>query len=351
MKQLKATLFSLLLIIVLAACAQTGQETQSDSSENTDEPLEVQGDETNTSNDTLTLYTAGPAGMAERLAEVFTEETGIKVDMFQGTTGDVLGRLEAEESNPLADVVVLASLPPAVDFKEKGLSVAYESEYADSLHDGWYDEDFHFYGFSASALGLSYNTNLVSEPPTDWSDLTADEYNGQLAIPDPTQSGTARDFIAAFINQEDESGWELFEQLKENGLKMEGANNPALQTVISGANSIVMAGVDYMVYNNMENGEPVDIIFPESGTMITPRPAFILESSQNLDAAKQYIDFILSDKGQEIVADAYLIPARFDIEPADIRVGIEEIPTLDYDWAYLEEHTQTILDQFMELIR
>lgn len=357
MKQLKGILILTILMFVLAACAQTGQEAQSNAPEQTNEQPETQDNDDNTTeandagDDTLTLYTSGPGGMAERLVEAFTEKTGIQVDMFQGTTGDVLGRLEAEESNPIADVVVLASLPPAIDYKERGLTLAYESPYADSLHDGWYDDDFHFYGFSASALGLSYNTNLVSEPPTDWSDLAAAEYSGQLAIPDPTQSGTARDFIAAFINQEGESGWELLEQLKENGLQMEGANNPALQTVISGANSVVMAGVDYMVYSNKANGEPVDIVFPESGTMITPRPAFILESSQNVEAAKQYIDFILSEAGQEIVAEAYLIPGRADIEAADIAVGIEDIPTLDFDWAYLEEHSQEVLERFMELIR
>ncbi|MFA9458433.1 ABC transporter substrate-binding protein [Halalkalibacter sp. AB-rgal2] len=350
MKQLKSSFFLLLLLVTLAACTQSEQEVQENENKqptNNEPTEEMQNEETGS----LTLYTSGPGGMAEQLAEAFTEETGITVDMFQGTTGDVLGRLEAEESNPLADVVVLASLPPAIDYKNRELTLAYESPYASSLHDDWYDEEFHFYGFSASALGLSYNTNLISEAPTDWSDLTSDEFNGQIAIPDPTQSGTARDFIAAYINQEEEDGWDLLEQLKENGLQMEGANNPALQTVISGANSVVMAGVDYMVYNNMENGEPVDIIFPESGTMITPRPAFILESTQNPEAAKAYIDFILSDKGQEIVADAYLLPARVDIEPADIRLGLDDIPTLEYDWDYLEEHTQTILERFMEMIR
>ncbi|GAE29939.1 ABC transporter substrate-binding protein [Halalkalibacter hemicellulosilyticus] len=348
MKQLKLFLF--LLLLLLAACAQSEQEVQGNANEqsaNNEQAEETEKEESSS----LTLYTSGPGGMAEQLAEAFTEETGITVDMFQGTTGDVLGRLEAEESNPLADVVALASLPPAIDYKDRGLTLAYESPYASSLHDDWYDEEFHFYGFSASALGLSYNTNLVSEPPTDWSDLAADEFNDQIAIPDPTQSGTARDFIAAYINQEEEDGWDVLGQLKDNGLQMEGANNPALQTVISGANSVVMAGVDYMVYSNMENGEPVDIVFPESGTMITPRPAFILESTQNPDAAKAYIDFILSDKGQEIVADAYLLPARVDIKPANIRLGLDEIPALDYDWDYLEEHTQTILERFMEMIR
>ncbi|WP_157796453.1 ABC transporter substrate-binding protein [Bacillus sp. FJAT-45037] len=346
MRKLKGFVMAMTMMLFVTACGQTEMEQDSGAPANdSEEPAVVE--ETGK----LTIYTSGPGGMAERLVEEFEEETGIEVDMFQGTTGDVLGRLQAEEGNPLADVVVLASMPPAMEYKERGLTMPYESEYVDSLHDGWYDEDHHFYGFSASALALSYNTNLVEEVPTDWSDLTAEQFTNKLAIPDPTQSGTARDFIAAYINQEGDEGWELIEELKENGLSLEGANNPALQTVISGANSVVMAGVDYMVYNNMQNGEPVDLVFPESGTMVTPRPAFILESAQNVKSAQQYIDFILSDKGQEIVADAYLLPAREDVKPHEIRTELGDIQQLDFDWAYLEENTQDILEKFMGIVR
>ncbi|WP_416149974.1 ABC transporter substrate-binding protein [Salipaludibacillus sp. HK11] len=345
MKQLKAkglVMSGISIALLLSACGQESEEEAEASGNN-------QTDQAETGE--LTIYSSGPGGMAEQLVDAFEEETGVEVDMFQGTTGDVLGRLQAEEDNPIADVVVLASLPPALEYKDRGMTLAYESEYADSLHDGWFDDDFHYYGFSASALGLSYNTELLEDLPEDWSDLTEARFSDQLAVPDPTQSGTARDFVAAFINQEGDDGWELLEQLAGNGLTLEGANNPALQTVITGANTMVMAGVDYMVYNNMEQGEPVDLIFPESGTMITPRPAFILESAENIDSAQQYIDFILSDQGQEIVADAYLLPSRVDIQPHEIRAGVEDIPQLDFEWSYLEEHNEDILERFLEIVR
>ncbi|TVP83280.1 MAG: extracellular solute-binding protein [Alkalicoccus sp.] len=347
-------------ILVLGACAQTESEQQensgeADNTEAANESADASG-ESNSEADheetgELTIYTSGPGGMAEALVEGFEEETGVSVDMFQGTTGDVLGRLQAEEDNPIADIVVLASMPPAMDFKERGMTMPYESEYADSLRDGWYDEEFHYYGFSASALGISYNTELTEDVPSDWSDLSEDQYTGQIAIPDPYESGTARDFIAAYINQEGEEGWELFEELAANGLQMEGANNPALQTVIGGSNQMVMAGVDYMVYNNMEDGEPVDIVFPESGTMVTPRPAFIMESAENVDSAQQYIDYILSDEGQEIVADAYLMPIREDIDVHEDRADIDEIEQLDFEWDYLEENGEEYLERFQGIVR
>jgi accessory colonization factor AcfC len=46
----------------------------------------------------VTLYTAGPEGLAKNLAKSFTDKTGVKVDVYQATSGDVLARLEAEKS-------------------------------------------------------------------------------------------------------------------------------------------------------------------------------------------------------------------------------------------------------------
>ena len=37
-----------------------------------------------------------PAGLADKLAALFTEKTGVEVEQFQGTTGEILARLEAE---------------------------------------------------------------------------------------------------------------------------------------------------------------------------------------------------------------------------------------------------------------
>ncbi|MFA1820871.1 ABC transporter substrate-binding protein [Virgibacillus oceani] len=361
MKQLKYFLVMLTIVILLAACgdaeetdvSEENQDVQTEdqageASENTDEAKEETAlEETGE----LVLYTSGPGGMAEQLVEAFMEETDIEVDMYQATTGQVLGRLEAEQSNPIADVVVLASLPAAMDYADQGLIYPYESEYAGQMRTGWYDEDFHYYGFSGSAVGLSYNTDLVEEPPADWADLLDESYQDSIAIPDPSQSGTALDFISAYENQYGDEAWELFSNLKDNGLILEGANRPALDSVISGANKVVMGGVDYMVHSSQADGEPVDIVFPSSGTMITPRPAFILESAQNLDAAQKYIDFILSDKGQEIVADAYLIPGREDVSTHTDRAPIEEIEVLDYDWNYLIENSESTLQEFTELVR
>lgn len=301
--------------------------------------------------DELVVYSAGPAGLANNILEGFQEKHGIQVEMFQGTTGAILARIEAEKANPIVDVVVLASYPSAAGIKTAGYTQAYpEALHADELHEGWTDEDYHFFGYSGSALGITYNTSLVDTVPADWSDLAKPEWRDFVNMPDPTLSGSALDFISGYISAHGEMGWQLFEDLYKNGVTVAGANSPALDPVITGAKSAVIAGVDYMAYSANVKGEPVEVIYPASGTVVNPRPAAILEWSKNVENARLFIDYLLSDEAQQLVTNAYIIPGRKDIL-ADNRVNMKDILELDYDWAWMEENAEEVISRFTDIFR
>ena len=68
----------------------------------------------------VTVYMPSPAGLADEIAAGFTAATGVEVEVFQGTTGEILARLEAEEANPVADVVILASWTDGLSMKNDG---------------------------------------------------------------------------------------------------------------------------------------------------------------------------------------------------------------------------------------
>ena len=51
------------------------------------------------------------------------------------------------------------------------------------------------------------------------------------------------------MNNEGSKAWDEYKALKQNGMKLAGANKPALESVIKGDNDVVYGGVDYMVYD------------------------------------------------------------------------------------------------------
>ena len=115
-------LLALCLCLSLAACAKTEvpateAPAQSQNTETAAPTQEEQApaEETPAAEEApvlsgkVTVYMPSPAGLADKLAALFTEKTGVEVEQFQGTTGEILARLEAEQANPVADVVILAS--------------------------------------------------------------------------------------------------------------------------------------------------------------------------------------------------------------------------------------------------
>ena len=156
----------------------------------------------------VTVYMPSPAGLSNKIAKGFEKKTGIKVEQFQGTTGEILARLEAEKSNPVADVVILASWSDGLSMKQKGELASYTPQNADKMVKDFKDNDNELFGYSASAVGVIYNKNVIPELSADWKELSDPKYEGKLAIPDPEKSGACKDFLAGYISA---YGWDALE--------------------------------------------------------------------------------------------------------------------------------------------
>lgn len=272
----------------------------------------------------VTVYTAGPASLIEQLAAGFTEETGIKIAFFQATTGKVMARIEAEAANPVVDVLISASWDTATDFDKRGWLAPYGSPNAAAVPDFLKTETAVAQG--VSALAIAWNPASGTPKPSEWADLTKPEYKDLVNLPDPAQSGATFELVAAMAGTQ---GWGLFKDLSANGAIVAGANAEALNPVLQGAKAAVFGAVDYISFNGQAQGESIEVIFPESGTVIAPRPVMILNWSKNQDDAKKFVDYILSDAGQAIVAGQNLMPARSDVQAA--RPLISDLKILPVD--------------------
>ncbi|TXK84782.1 ABC transporter substrate-binding protein [Paenibacillus sp. N3.4] len=299
----------------------------------------------------LVVYSAGPSDLAVKIQKGFQAKTGVEVEMFQGTTGKILARMEAEKANPVVDVVVLASLPSAIGMTKSGLTMPYkEAKNADKLIPAYSDKDGNYFSYSLSALGIAYNTKTVTNPPKEWSDLTKPEWKDKVNIPDPAQSGSALDFMTGYTNKNGDAAWDLFNKVKANGAIIAGANQEAMDPVISGAKSIVMASVDYMTYASKAKGEPIDLIYPASGTVISPRPAMIMKTTKNQDSAKAFIEYLLSDEAQKLVTDAYLLSGRSDVQVPG-RTNAKDIPAIAVDWNWMNDNQAAVTQKFTQLFK
>jgi iron(III) transport system substrate-binding protein len=296
----------------------------------------------------VTLYTAGPDGLARGIAKTFTEKSGVKVDLYQATSGDVLARLEAEKGKPRADVVVLASWGEGLAVRDRGLVEPYNSPEAKKLRREWVDSGLAAQG--GAALALIVNTEQVKKDqlPQSWFDLTSPAWKDALTMPDPTLSGSAAEFIAIFAQVHGQKAWKLFEDLARNGLLVPGPNNAALNPVLSGAKKATLSGVDYISYGQIAKGEKLAIEYPKEGTVVALRPVFVQKDAPRREEARKLVDFMFSDEAQNLVAKTYLIPARADIRAQRPTPG--DFKMLEPDWDFVKKNQTQLVQRFRKEI-
>jgi iron(III) transport system substrate-binding protein len=290
----------------------------------------------------IVVYTAGPAGLINALSKGFTAQTGIKVNVFQATTGKVMARIESEAANPTADVLISASWDTATDFAKRGWLVSYASSDAKSVPaflkaDGAVAQ-------GVSALAIAWNSKSKTPKPADWIDLAKPQYKHLVTMPDPAQSGSSFELVAALQAR---YGWKLFEDLKANGTVVPGPNAAALNPVLQGAKAAVFGAVDYISLGRSAKGEPIDVIFPKSGTVVAPRPAMILKWSRRQEEAKKFIDYMLSPAGQAAVARVHMMPARVDVSAK--RPLVKDLTILKIDNAEVYAKRKEILARFAQI--
>ena len=162
-KKILALLLLACLCLSLAACAKTEvpaaeapaqsqpAETAAAPAQPEEAPAEEEApaaEETPVLSGKITVYMPSPAGLADKLATLFTEKTGVEVEQFQGTTGEILARLEAEQVNPVADVVILASWSDGLSMK------------ADNKLESYIDEAFFLGGVSKRDVLSAFGAHI-----------------------------------------------------------------------------------------------------------------------------------------------------------------------------------------------
>lgn len=288
----------------------------------------------------IAVYSAGPANLIDSLAKKFKAASGVDVGVFQGTTGQVMARIEAEAANPVVDVLISASWDTATDFTKRGWLVSYASPNAAQVPASLKSDTAVAQG--VSALGIAWNPKSGTPRPSEWADLAKPEYRGLVNLPDPAQSGASFELVAALRGKMGD--WRLFEALAANGAIVAGANAQALNPVLQGAKAAVFGAVDYISLDQKANGENIDVIFPASGTVVAPRPMMILKWSKHTEEAKKFVDYVLSPEGQAEVAKVYLMPARSDVKAN--RPLVQDLNIIPIDATAVYAQRKEILSQF-----
>jgi iron(III) transport system substrate-binding protein len=298
---------------------------------------------------TLTLYTSQPNTDAQQSIDAFMEAyPDVDVTFVRDGTTKIMAKLEAElaaGSTP-ADVLLIADSVTMEGLKARDLLMAHPDADVSAYADGTHDADKTWFGTKLITTGIMYNT-AADMKPSSWQDLLKDEAKGQIAMPSPLTSGAALIHTATLVDNL-ESGWGYYEGLAANGAQASGGNGGVLKQVAGGEKLYGMV-VDFLPIREKAKGAPVEFVFPEEGVSAISEPVAILSSTQNPEAAKAFVDFLLSREGQELALSQGYLPAHPEV---DVPAGFPDrstIKVMPFDAAKALEEAESNKARFAEI--
>jgi iron(III) transport system substrate-binding protein len=283
----------------------------------------------------VVVYATTDAVAANPLIKDFeTLYPGIKVEYSDLNSTELYNRFiaEAAANNGTADVLWSSAMDLQVKLVADGLAATYPSPEIKALPKWavWKDAA---YGTTYEPITFVYNKRLVPEAdvPKDHTDLlkllTAkpDFYKGKITAYDPERSGVGYLFCNEDIKDFPQA-WDLFKAMGKTQAKLYTSAGAMMERVTSGEHLIAYGIFGSYALGRSKKDPNLGIILPKDYTMVTSRVAFISSKARNPNAAKLFLDYILSKRGQEIIANkADLYSLRSDVEGEATIKGVSQL--------------------------
>jgi iron(III) transport system substrate-binding protein len=167
-------------------------------------------------------------------------------------------------------------------------------------------------------------------------------------MPSPLYSGAAVIHVGTVVEQP-EMGWDYYERLAENGALAARGNGSVIEAVAKGEKTYGIL-IDYMAFNAKAKGSPVDFVFPAEGVSTITQPVAILATARNVEAAKRFVDFQLSEAAQRQSVEQGYYPALPGIAAPEGYADLGAVKVMQADPAVLlakdEENKRAFADLF-----
>ena len=307
----------------------------------------------------VVVYTSLDKVFSMPVLKAFEAETGIEVlpvyDSEATKTTGLVNRLIAEKNNPRADVFWNSETGRTIVLKNKGVFAEYVSPSSRDIPDTFKDKDGYWAGFAARCRVLLYNTDMLkaAEAPESIFELTDPEWKGRFSLAYPLFGTTATHAAALFSTMGPEKAKGFFKDLKDNDVMIVDGNASSRDRVADGTVAVGFTDTDD-AYVAIEQGRPVKIIWPDKdgmGTLLIPNTVGLVKGGPNPDAAKQFIDFLLSHRVEQMLAEseAGQIPLRASVKRPEHVPSPEEVKAMEVDFEEVAEQIEPSSEFLKEL--
>jgi iron(III) transport system substrate-binding protein len=167
-------------------------------------------------------------------------------------------------------------------------------------------------GTALEIYGIAYNPRLVKRlgapEPRDWDDVLNPKLKGQVAQCTPTRSSSSHATYQVILQSRGEAeGWEWLKRLGANTGVFVASSRDVPAVVAKGEFAVGFGVPSYFVFEEKLAGFDIKFVAPKNA-FVTPEPFAILAGARHPKAAREFLAFLLSERGQRLFMGRGLFP-------------------------------------------
>lgn len=197
---------------------------------------------------------------------------------------------------------------------------------------------------SVNIYSIAVNTTLVpaDQEPKSWNDVLDPKWRGKLAMDDPRGSGPGGTILSGV---EQVLGQEWSARLAPQRVFFATQSGPLWTGMARGEYAIFLSAQHTDVIIQKQSGAPMKQIRPAEGIGLTPIAQSLIKGAPHPNAGKLWIDWTLTEKGQQVLGDLGYGPVRQGIVPKIAEASLVDTKILPRDddaagFQSLEERTK-----------
>jgi iron(III) transport system substrate-binding protein len=220
-----------------------------------------------------------------------------------------------------ADVVWSSAMDLQLKLVNDGYAQAYASPESRNVP-AWANWRNEAYGSTFEPIGFVYNRTLVdaSEVPQTRAELAklvtgkAGKFNGKITAFDPAKSGVGYLMMTQDAKAAPSTFWNIAHTLGATGLYPGTGSGAQFERLAKGDSLIGYNLLTSYATGRIKHDLPnLATVLPKDHTLVMTRVMFISKQAAHPNAAKLWVDYLLSKRGQEMLAQADLGSLRSDV--------------------------------------
>jgi iron(III) transport system substrate-binding protein len=300
-------------------------------------------------------YTSVDLPLAERVAKVFQDKfPGVAVRVERTGAERVFQRIGQEYSSNIhaVDVVNSSDAAHLIVWKRNGWLLPYVPEDVAKHYPAEHkDSDGTFASFRVFLCPIAYNTNLVKkeEAPKSYADLLDPKWTGKIVKAHPGYSGT---ILTATYQMSRDLGWQYFDKLAQQRImQVQSASDPPKKLAL-GERAIMADGVEYVLFQLKEKGDPIEIVYASEGTPLIVGPNAVFKNAPNPNAARLLQNWMFSAECQQLCIDfGGLRSAHAQTKEKAGRTPLSQIKIMKDDAVAVEKESEGIKKRYTQIFK